>query len=204
MRLAPILALLLLAAQPVAARCVVAEDLATGIAFKLQDGTNWLARDGGNHMVRLDLTNPEKGFTEHLEARHGVFLSEHRTRVKKTGGRSDFWTLTEIKWTKTPPEPTQDSTWTSAYRINETQQVLSSDNWKRKRAAVRFLPDRTVSLNGCEYEVIAVEMVHSGGMSNYSERWAYFPDLGVGIRTLKRYDTSGREERSGILSMTAK
>lgn len=61
MRSAPIPVLLLRAAAPVAARCVVAGDLAAGILFKPQDGTNGLAQDAGSHMARLDPANPESG-----------------------------------------------------------------------------------------------------------------------------------------------
>ena len=113
MRSAPIPALLLRAAPPVAAECVVAGDLAAGILFKPQDGTNWLAQNAGSHMAR--------------QIRNRVW-PEHRT-------------LIEIK---------------------------------------------------------------RGGMSNLSERRACFPDAGVGIRTLTRYDTRRTEECGGILSLTAK
>ena len=46
--------------------------------------------------------------------------------------------------------------------------------------------------------------IKRGGMSNLSERRACFPDAGVGIRTLTRYDTRRTEECGGILSLTAK
>lgn len=195
------LCLALLFSSPALADCVTKDDLKTGITFKLQDGTVWRAKDAGGHNVSFKLTNPPKGMSDSYQARYGVFFGASRHEVEKES--DDFWSSVEIKWAKTPPEPREDTSWKSGYQSNETQQVLSSDNWRKHKAEFRFLPARDEKLDGCTYQVMAVEAVYSGGKSNYSERFAYFPDIGVGIRTLKRYDTSGREERSGILSMKA-
>jgi hypothetical protein len=204
MRLTLCLALLFAApafAAPAFADCVTKDDLKTGITFKLQDGNNWRAQTAGGHNVRFNLTNPPKGTTDTYQARYGVYFGDSRHEVEKPS--DDFWSSVEIKWAKTPPEPREDTTWNSSYKSNEIQKVLSSDNWRKHKAEFRFLPAREEELDGCIYDVVAVEVVYSGGMSNYSERFAYFPEIGTGIRTLKRYDTSGREERSGILSMKA-
>lgn len=96
----------------------------------------------------------------------------------------------EYTWTYSPkPKALADGTsWEG--RRKEVREVIISDadaTVKRQRsswtASYHCFEPREVKLSGCSYRVLTVEAGFSGDAGNMSQRWVFFPQLGLGLET---------------------
>lgn len=195
-------------AVPALADCVPPDALAKrGILFKMADGKVWHARAAGKKGVRLDQVNGRTGEGEFIEGPFGVYEVYHSHVVFKG---KDRWGQIERDFRRKPVAPVPGKSWAS--KLDEDQGSFGGAGTGpdyRAEAQYRFLPQREVTLGGCDYQVVPVEAtftgkdVNWGGMLDRSDRWLFFPDLGVGVRTLSRNGVTGEETRAGISSISA-
>ena len=203
------LALALLHAVPAAADCVTAENLTgRGILFTMADGKVWLARAAGKKVVRLDQSNGKPADDAYIEGPFGVYEVEHGHRVYP---KRDFWGYIKRDFRKRPPEPVTGESWTSKLEEDQGSFYAQSRGSDFKgEVSYRFLPDKTVTVSGCDYRIIPVEATFTGKdtiwgdpVLDRNDRWIYFPDLGVGVHTMSRDGYRQEEWKAGITAIAA-
>lgn len=210
MMLSRVLAVLVAAALsgPALADCVPADAIAKrGIHFRMADGKVWHARAAGKKGVRLDQVNGKTGEDEFIEGPFGVYEVHHGHVVYKG---QDRWGYIERDFSRKPAKPVPGKGWASKLQEDHGSfEGAGTGPDYRAEAQYRFLPQREVTLGGCVYRVVPVEATFTGkdenwgGMLDRSDRWLYFPDLGVGVRTLSRNGVTGEELRAGIATISA-
>jgi hypothetical protein len=172
--------------RPAHAACTPV-DLAKGIAFTRKDGSKGLARGEGDE-VRIDYVTNRGAWTDIRRVRNGVFETSRTVEesVEPMVGAS----APTYSWSYSPKiiRPTDGATWSG--RVKETVEVTISDEnatVERKRtrwdAIYRCFEPRDVTLSGCTYQALTVEAVFSGERGGRSQRWVYFPALGLGLET---------------------
>jgi hypothetical protein len=162
-------------------------DLARGIAFARKDGSKGVAKAEGDE-VRIDYVTNRGAWTDIRRARNGVFETSRtveESELPMVGASAPTYS-----WTYSPKiiTPEDGATWSG--RMKETVEVTISDEnatVERKRtrwnAIYRCFEPREVTLSGCTYQALTVEAVFSGERGGWSQRWVYFPELGLGIET---------------------
>lgn len=181
--------------RPVWAACQ-RSDLDKGIAFRRQDGSKGLARREGDGTVVIDYVTNRGEWVDRRRVTHGVFevgRIVQESEVPIVGASAP-----DYRWTYSPKPiwPEDGATW--AGRVREVVEVTISDekgtvererrSWK---AEYRCLDPRDVALSDCSYAALTVEAEFSGNGTSRSQRWVYFPQLGLGIETRRDGETNG-------------
>lgn len=180
--------------RPASAACRPV-DLARGIAFARQDGSKGLARAEGDE-VRIDYVTNRGAWTDIRRVKNGVFETSRTVEesVEPMVGAS----APTYSWSYSPKIilPADGATWSG--RVKETVEVTISDERatvERRRsrwnAIYRCFEPREVKLSGCTYQALTVEAAFSGEGGGYSQRWVYFPQIGLGLETRRNGKSNG-------------
>jgi hypothetical protein len=175
-------------------------DLAAGIAFTRKDGSKGVARAEGD-AVRIDYVTNRGAWTDLRRVKNGVF--EVSRIVEESEEPMVGASAPTFTWTYNPKiiQPADGATWSG--RVKELVEVTISDEKStvqrqryRWQAIYRCFEPRDVILSGCTYQALTVEAAFSGEVGGYSQRWVYFPEIGLGLET--RRDSVS----NGLVSMT--
>ena len=186
--------------RPALAACAF-PDLSKGISFKRQDGSRGLARREGDGTVVIDYVTNRGSWLDRRRVRNGIF--EAARVVEESEEPVVGASAPDYKWTYSPKIilPEDGATW--AGRVKEVVEVTISDEastvertrakWK---AQYRCFDPREVKLSGCFLMALSVEASFTGKGGSRSQRWVYFPQLGLGLETVR----NGKE--NGITALT--
>lgn len=181
--------------RPAWAACQRA-DLDKGIAFRRKDGSKGLARREGDGTVVIDYVTNRGEWVDRRRVTHGVFeigRIVQESELPVVGASAPYY-----RWTYSPKPiwPEDGASWSG--RVKEVVEVTISDEngtVERQRqswtAEYRCLEPRDVTLSGCSYMALTVEAEFSGKGASRSQRWVYFPELGLGIETRRDGVTNG-------------
>ncbi|MCX7288953.1 MAG: hypothetical protein NTW20_15775 [Rhodobacterales bacterium] len=170
-------------------------DLGKGIAFGRQDGSRGIATRKGDVVV-IDYVTNRGAWTDYRVVKNGVFETSRTVEESEepmVGASAPTYT-----WTYSPKiiMPEDGATWSG--RIKELVEVTISDEnatVQRQRyrwqAIYRCFEPREVTLSGCTHAALTVEAAFSGEVGGYSQRWVYFPDLGLGLETRRNGVSNG-------------
>lgn len=192
-------ALLLLPRAALAAACKPL-DLAKGIAFRRQDGSIGLARREADGGVAIDYVTNRGAWTDQRRVKNGVF--EVQRTVEESEEPMVGASAPTYSWSYSPRIilPEDGATW--AGTVKEEVEVTISDEaatverTRRKwKAQYRCFDLREVKLSGCVLQALSVEASFTGNGTR-SQRWVYFPQLGLGLETVR----DGKD--NGITALT--
>ena len=181
--------------RPALAACQGA-DLAKGISFKRKDGTRGLARREGDGTVVIDYVTNRGYRVDQRKVQNGVFeiariVQDEEEMVVGSSAPDYAWSYSPRTIT-----PEDGATWKG--RVKETREVTLSDenstvNRSRDKwtASFRCFEPREVSLSGCDYQALTVEAEFTNDTGSRSQRWVYFPHLGLGLETRRDAVTNG-------------
>lgn len=164
-------------------------DLAKGIAFKRKDGSKGVAKVQGD-AVRIDYVTNRGYWTDIRTVKNGVF--EVSRTVEESEEPMVGSSAPTFSWSYSPKIilPVDGATWSG--RVKETVEVTISDEnatVERRRsrwgAIYRCFEPREVTLSGCTYRALTVEAAFSGEGGGRSQRWVYFPEIGLGLETVR-------------------
>lgn len=181
--------------RPALAACAF-PDLSKGISFKRQDGSRGLARREGDGTVVIDYVTNRGFWIDRRRVRNGVF--EVARVVEESEEPVVGSSAPDYKWTYSPKIilPEDGATW--AGRVKEVVEVTISDergtvDRRRTRweASYRVFDPREVKLSGCSYRALSAEAVWQGERGTISQRWVYFPELGLGLETKRNGRANG-------------
>lgn len=179
--------------RPARAECLW-PDLAKGIVFQRKDGSRGLARREGDGSVVIDYVVNRGEWLDRRRVRNGVF--EVARLVQESEEPVVGASAPDYAWTFSPKiiQPADGAVWTG--KVKEVVEVTISDanatvdrrrrTWK---ASYRFSEPREVTLSGCSLQALTAEAEWTGDGTTITQRWAYFPQLGLGIET-RRNGTS--------------
>lgn len=188
-------ALLLLSRGALAAACKPT-DLAKGIAFRRQDGSTGLARREADGRVAIDYVTNRGAWTDLRRVKNGVF--EVQRIVEESEEPMVGSSAPTYSWGYSPKiiTPEDGATWDGT--VKETVEFTISDEAStvvRRRAKwtahFRCFDPREVTLSGCYYTALAVEASFVGPNGARSQRWVYFPQLGLGLETRRDGKANG-------------
>lgn len=180
--------------QPALAACKPL-DLGPGIAFRREDGSRGVARRDGDTVI-IDYVRNRGAWTDLRVVKNGVF--EIRRTVEESEEPMVGASAPTYTWTYSPRiiRPEDGATWSG--RVKELVEVTISDEnatVERQRArwtaSYRCFQPRQVSLSGCTHAALTVEATFTGDKGSRSQRWVYFPDLGLGLETRRNGVTNG-------------
>lgn len=162
-------------------------DLDQGIAFRRKDGSEGTARREGDE-VRIDYVTNRGAWTDIRRVKNGVF--EVSRTVEESEEPMVGASAPTYSWTYSPRiiMPADGATWSGRVR-QDVEVTISDENAtvERRRtrwdAIYRCFEPREVTLSGCTLKALTVEAAFSGKGGGYSQRWVYFPELGLGIET---------------------
>ncbi len=181
--------------RPAAAACSF-PDLSKGITFKRQDGSRGLARREGDGTVVIDYVTNRGSWLDRRRVKNGIF--EVARVVEESEEPVVGASAPDYKWTYSPKIilPEDGATW--AGRVKEVVEVTISDERgtvERQRtrwdASYRVFDPREVKLSGCSYRALSAEAVWQGERGTISQRWVYFPELGLGLETKRNGRANG-------------
>lgn len=177
-------------------------DLGKGIAFTRKDGSKGLARREGDGVVFIDYVTNRGEWLDRRRVKNGVF------EVSRLVEESEFPVVgssaPDYAWTYSPKIilPEDGAAWSGT--VKELVEVTISDEHgtverqrTRWKASYRCFEPREVALSGCTHRALTVEASFKGENGTRSQRWVYFPDLGLGLETKR--DSTG----NGITAMTS-
>jgi hypothetical protein len=180
--------------RPALAACQPA-NLDKGVAFRRKDGSTGLARREAD-AVRIDYVTNRGAWTDIRRVKNGVF--EISRTVEESEEPMVGASAPTFTWTYSPKiiTPADGATWSG--RVKELVEVTISDEnatverqRTRWQAIYRCFEPREVTLSGCTYQALTVEAVFSGERGGYSQRWVYFPALGLGLETRRDGQSNG-------------
>ncbi len=191
------------------ARCVTAEDLATGIAFKRQDGRTGLAvaQDGG---VLVDYaTNPKGAWQDLRKTDRGIYEATWAWTPTEEyyvgGGPGGGW---QYAIQGKPPEPEAGATWKTTVRVTESHYDGTESGGPvlkyLLKAVYSFQDVKEAKLSGCTYRIQPVEATFTGKNTHFTRRWIYFPDLGLGLETRVTDHAGGEDRQLGLTALKPK
>ena len=173
--------------RPARAACRRA-DLDKGIAFRRKDGSKGLARREGDGTVVIDYVTNRGAWVDRRRVTNGVF--EIGRIVEESEEPVVGASAPDYRWSYSPRPiwPEDGASWSG--KVKEVVEVTISDEnatVERQRrtwtASYRCFEPRDVTLSGCDYRALTVEAEFSGTGGSRSQRWVYFPELGLGIET---------------------
>jgi hypothetical protein len=182
--------------RPALAAGCVYPDLSMGIVFKRQDGSRGLARREADGLVTIDYVTNRGAWLDRRRVTHGVFevsriVEESEEPMVGASAPSFTWTHSpKVIW------PEDGAIWTG--KIRELREVtISDENATVERARRRWTATyvcsdpRDVTLSGCSFRALTVEASFASDGGRRSQRWAYFPELSLGIETRRDGITNG-------------
>lgn len=200
-------ALIVAFAGPAAAECLSSANLERGILFDRQGAGTGSAIAAGDGVVQVNYDASRDGYTDLRNMAQGVYETtiltvaappdvvgawSERTETRRHAGRF--------------PVPESGQIW-------ETTVTLEWDIWdfsgiprdgrERVTAVYTFLEPMDVSVSGCAYQVVPVELRLSGQELDYTTRYAYFQSLGVAIETRVTNHLTGTQTTHGIIGLRA-
>lgn len=207
--LAAIAVVLGLAAAPAGARCVTADDLATGVSFKRQDGRSGLAKQKGGEVDINYATAPKSEWEDHRRGEFGIYEnywfsypSEELVIGQGPGGTFDY------KLQGKPPVPVAGQSWASQVAVTVSTNNGSENGDSEQKFTLdvtyRFLETKQVKLSGCTYTILPVEATFTGEGADFTRRWLYFPDLGFGLETRLTDRNTNVDDKMGLTALTPK
>ena len=170
-------------------------DLGKGIAFNRQDGSRGIATRKGD-VVAIDYVTNRGAWIDTRMVKNGVF--EISRIVQESEDEMVGASAPTYTWTYSPKiiTPVDGASW--AGRIKVLVEVTLSDKdatverqRARWKASYRCFEPREVSLSGCTHAALTVEATFSADDGTSSQRWVYFPDLGLGLETRRDGVTNG-------------
>ena len=203
-------ALLLLTLPNLAqARCVTADDLATGIAFKRQDGRSGLALAKGKTVDINYNANPttawrDKRVTDRgiYELTRGSYPSDEEIVGAGPGGYFEY------RLSGKPPVPKAGSSWKTTVTTKTTSDAGTEAGPQVQRgkmtATYSFQAVTEATLSGCTYRIQPVEATFLAENTHTTKRWIYFPDLGFGLETRVTVHNTGEDRKLGLTSFRPK
>jgi hypothetical protein len=194
-------ALLLLPRAAWAASACKPVDLAKGIAFRRQNGTTGLARREADGRVAIDYVTNRGAWTDQRRVKNGVFEVE-RT-VEESEEPMVGASAPTYSWSHSPKiiTPEDGATWVGTVR-EEVEVTISDEAATVERSRAKWKAEyrcfdlREVKLSGCFFQALSVEASFTGKGGSRSQRWVYFPQLGLGLETVR----DGKE--NGIIALT--
>jgi hypothetical protein len=192
----PLAALAVPALTRMAAAACKPVDLVVGISFTRKDGSRGVARREGDGSVSIDYVTNRGSWLDRRRVRNGVFeisrvVEESEDPVVGNSAPDYVWTFSRKLM-----EPADGASWSG--RVKEVVSVTISDEKgtvERQRtswsASYRCFDPREVTLSGCSYRALTVEASFSGELGEISQRWVYFPDLGLGLETRRNGVSNG-------------
>ena len=192
-----------LAAATVQAQCVQPGDIARGVIFTREAAGQGTAVQAGKH-IQIDYEAGKRGKTNKQVATMGIYpVQGHVSDVPE--GVIGIWFHGASTWTwqGNPPKPAAGRTWNVGLTVRSKGNDQSGDfkDTKRYKVTYQFEAPRQANLAGCTYTVVGVTARHVGNGEDFTNRYAYFPDLGFGLRTQYVDNATGRGTRYGITSM---
>ncbi len=182
-------------ASPVWADCVSFDSFTKGVTVKQADGSIWTARRGAHDVIRIDQTNAEGVYAKYVVARYGVYPAEST--------RNGIGGTAEYTFAKAPPEPSLTMVWTSNYKVNDIPHFdKSRQDWRSGKVKATASDLREVTISGCPFRVMGVDLAMTANDRTTVLHYAYFPDLRFGTQTRVKFDGSDKVE-AGIVAMTA-
>jgi hypothetical protein len=198
-------AFLVMAGGPVTAQCVTAADLAGGILFDRQGAGTGSAIAVDEDTVQVDYDAGRRGYTD----RRTMALGVYETEILSVSAPPDVigvWSdrLENRSFVGRFPRPEAGRTWET--RINMTWEMsdfsgIPQGGRERMEVAYVFLPPNDVTLSGCAYQVIPLEMRLRWDDNDYTHRYAYFPAIGVAIETQVTNHNAGWQNTHGITGL---
>lgn len=180
--------------RPAAAACAPLS-LEAGIAFKRKDGSKGIARTEGDH-VFIDYVTNRGAWTDVRQVKNGVFevsRTVEESEEPMVGASAPTYT-----WSYSPKiiAPSDGISWNG--RVKETVEVTISDeaatverHKTRWTANYRCFDAREVTLSGCTHKALTVEADFMGVGGGRQLRWVYFPDIGLGLETVRDGKANG-------------
>lgn len=195
-----VLSLVTVAAQ---AQCVQPGDIARGVVFTREASGTGTAVLAGKY-VQINYEAGKRGSTNKQVATLGIYpVQGHVADVPE--GVIGVWFEESSTWRfqGNPPKPAAGKAWNTNLTVKSTGSDHSGDfkETKRYKVAYQFEAPRQANLAGCTYTVIGVTARHVGNGEDFTNRYAYFPDLGFGLRTQYVDNATGRGTRYGITSL---
>lgn len=195
-----------LVAAPLAAQCLTPATVSsTGVRFTLADGNTGTVVTAEEGLVRVSYYDSDVASAEHRLIRNGVFP----VKVRYSSAPPNvigvwFNSETEISYSGRMPQvlPGQEC------QTRMRRDVTSSDHsgyvrngQARLDAKYRFMAAQKVTLAGCVYTMVPVEVTMQGEGPLQIRRTAYFFDLGFGIETQTRDNLTGEVITNGIVAL---
>jgi hypothetical protein len=176
--------------------CVTAEDATTGVRFTLADGAEGTVQVSGQ-MVALNYATNKGARIDERQSRYGIYdvkRLRQDSELPVVGSGAD-----RLSWfyQTTPPRPEPGMVWHGTLR-QELDQVgygtemveLHSRSQVSYGATWTVLEGKEVTLSGCPYRVLPVEMTRDGETA-VAGRWIWFAELGFGIQTIREGKSNG-------------
>jgi len=198
----PLLALVLLALPSLAAaRCVTADDLATGITFKRQDGRSGTVVADGRNLEVSYAANSKTAWQDDRRTTMGIYeLTWAWTPTDEYyvgGGPGGSYSY---KFASKPPVPETRKSWKTKVNVIESQDIGIESGPIRTRysydVTYSFQETAQAKLSGCTYTILPVEATFIGKSDHFTRRWIFFPDLGFGLETRFTDHTTGEAANS--------
>jgi hypothetical protein len=190
---------------PVVAQCVTAADLAAGIRYDRQGKGTGTAIAVDERTVQVDYDASRPGYTDRRTMALGVYETEIRS-VSAPPDVIGVWSdrLENRSYVGRFPAPESGRTWET--RINMTWEMsdfsgIPKGGRARMDVAFVFLPPNDVTLSGCAYRVIPVEMRLRWDDNDLTRRYAYFPAIGVAIETQVTNHGAGWQNTHGMTGL---
>lgn len=203
------LLILLLTTSPVAAECVTAANLTTGITFKRQDGRSGWAQSNGA-VVEIDYaTDPGNDWGDYREGRLGIYESKWSwypsdEAVMGLGPGAGY----DYKLAGKPPMPSAGMRWQSKVKVTASTDNGGEGGVERQSYTLKVsytaLAAKSVKLSGCTYTILPIEAHFTSDHTDLTRRWLYFPDLGFGLETRVIDHLTGEDRKLGLTTLTAK
>lgn len=196
------LCLALMAASPVAAECLTAASLDTGVVFAREGGGQGTAVRSGRDTVRIDYALGDANRLDLVEARWGIFTT---TALDRLGPPGTVVTETTFRRSGRQKPPEAGKTWKT--RLSTVSQAVAVQPGRPVKTRTdyqvtySYQAEQQVSLSGCAYRMIPVEATFLGDESHFTRRWDYFPDLGLGLETRYTDHRSGIDTRKPLTAL---
>jgi hypothetical protein len=202
-----IVPLLVLLAGPAAAQCLTSANLEEGILFDRQGAGTGSAIAAGDGVVQVNYDAAREGYTDLRNMAQGVYETSILTVAAPPDVIGAWSERTETRrHADRFPAPESGRTWETTITLEwDTSDFSGIPKAGRSRvtAVYAFLEPMDVTVSGCNYQVIPVELRVSGQALDYTTRYAYFPTLGVAIETRVTDHLTGTQTTTGIIGMRA-
>lgn len=207
MVLAGAAALAVMVTGTASAQCVTAENLARGILFDRQGAGTTSAIALGGGVVQVNYDYGRDGYADRRDMAMGLYetaLSSVSAPPDVIGVWSERTESRDFAGRFPAPEPgrTWETTITMRWEISDFSGMPQSGR-DRAAAVYAFLEPMEVTVSGCAYQVIPVEVRMAWDEFDYTRRYAYFPAIGVAIETRVTDNLRGSARTTGITALRA-